>query len=132
MKKISLLILPVVCLLATLFFAPAVSAQGNSNTAGSGGVQGGLNNIGSAFPVGSPDESFANVVRVVITWALYIAAVIAVLVIIYGGFLYITSGGDATQAKKGRTALVNAIIGLVIAVLAYVVIQVVYNTLLHL
>ena len=106
-------------------FAQIIGNQGGS-------VQGGLNTVGPAFPVGSSTESFANVIRVVITWALYFAAVIAVLAIIYGGYLYLFSAGDATQAKKGRTVLINAIIGLVIAVMAYVIVQVVYNTLLRL
>ncbi len=129
MKKISLLILPLVFAFSMLAIFSVAHAQTGS---ASGGVQGGLNNIGSAFPVGAQDESFENVIRVIITWALYIAAVVSVLIIIYGGFLYITSAGDAVQAKKGKTALFNAIIGLVIAILAYVIVQVVYNTLLNL
>jgi len=45
----------------------------------------------------------------------------AVLVIVYGGFLYITAAGDPSKAEKGKTALTLAIIGIVIALIARLV-----------
>jgi uncharacterized membrane protein len=44
---------------------------------------------------------------------------------VIGGFLYITSAGNEERAKKGRTTVINAIIGLVIIILAYVIANVV-------
>ncbi len=57
----------------------------------------------------------------VITWVLAIVLAIDVLMMIIGGFLYITSAGNEDRAKKGRTTVINAIIGLVIIILAYVI-----------
>jgi len=54
---------------------------------------------------------------------LVIAGILAVIFLIYGGILYITAGGDAEKATKGRTAVVNAIIGIVIILLAIVIVQ---------
>lgn len=45
---------------------------------------------------------------------LYAAGVGAVLVLIYGGFLYITAGGDGDKAEKGKKTIVGAIIGIII------------------
>ena len=49
---------------------------------------------------------------------LIVVGVLAVLFLIYGGILYLTAGGDAEKAAKGRTAITNAIIGIVIIMLA--------------
>jgi len=63
-----------------------------------------------------------GVISYVIDWILILAGAIAVIYLIYGGLLYITAGGDAEKATKGRTALINAIIGIVIIALAYLIV----------
>lgn len=55
----------------------------------------------------------------VINWVSATAGVIAFIFVIYGGFQYLTSGGNSEQAKKGGQTFVNAFLGLVIVVLAY-------------
>lgn len=47
---------------------------------------------------------------------LRIAALVAVGYIIYGGYRYILSQGDPESAKSARQTIINALIGLVIAV----------------
>gem|GEM_PF-3221626 len=42
-----------------------------------------------------------------------------VLVIVYSGFMYMTSQGEPEKAKKARRTLVNAIIGAAIVILAW-------------
>ncbi len=71
--------------------------------------------------------SIAGIFRLVINWALAIAFIAAVIILIYGGFLYITSAGNADQAGKGKTAIFNALIGIVIIVLSYTIVQIVYR-----
>jgi hypothetical protein len=51
-----------------------------------------------------------------------------VLFVIIGGYQYLTSGGNEEAAEKGKKTLVNAIIGVVLIVLAYVIINVIVNT----
>jgi hypothetical protein len=41
--------------------------------------------------------------------------------LILGGFWYITSAGNEALATKGKQTVINAIIGIVIIILAYVV-----------
>ena len=116
---------------------PMVHAQTtvptNTPTGGSGGkVQDGLNKVGNAFPSGTREGfNIENAIITVIEWALYLAGMAAVLFIIYGGFLYITAAGNDGQAKEGRKTLVNALIGLVLVVLSYLIVQVVYRFLIE-
>jgi len=63
----------------------------------------------------------------IVQFVLLVAGAIAVVYLIYGGILYITAGGDAEKATKGRTAIVNAIIGVLIIALAYVIVTWVGN-----
>lgn len=58
---------------------------------------------------------------------LILAGAIAVIYLIYGGILYITASGDAEKATKGRTAVINAIIGIIIILLALVIVTWVKN-----
>lgn len=65
----------------------------------------------------------------VITILLVLSGVIAVLFVVIGGFQYVTSGGNEESAKKGKKTLTNAVIGIVVVVLAYAIINVAVNTL---
>lgn len=64
---------------------------------------------------------------IVINWILGIAAILAVIYLIYAGVLYITAGGNPDAAKKGQQGIINAIIGIVIIVLAWVIARAVAN-----
>lgn len=69
----------------------------------------------------------ATIVRTIIMWALIFSAVVAVIFIIWGGYQYVTSSGDAEKAGKGRATLINAIIGLVIIFIAYAIVVFVFG-----
>lgn len=63
----------------------------------------------------------------VINWALAIAFILAVIYLIYGGFRYILSAGNDAAATAGRQTIFNALVGIVIIVLSYVIVQIVYR-----
>ena len=58
--------------------------------------------------------SFGSVFRTILNFFLLIAGLAAFFFIVYGGFVYLTAGGDAAKATQGRTYIVNAVIGVVI------------------
>lgn len=66
-------------------------------------------------------------IKTVINWALGITFAIAVLFLIIGGFWYITAGGNEEQADKGKKTIVNALIGVIVIILSYVIVNVVTN-----
>jgi uncharacterized membrane protein len=57
-----------------------------------------------------------------------IVGVVAVLMVIYGGFRYIISGGDSSRVGTAKNTLIYAIIGLVIVALAQLIVHYVLNT----
>jgi hypothetical protein len=54
---------------------------------------------------------------------------LALVMFVYGGLLWVTSGGSADRIKKGRTLMVQTVIGIIIMLLAWSIINVVIITL---
>jgi hypothetical protein len=134
MKKI-LLVFSTLALVTTFFAIQPILVSAQRTTSGSGDrVQDGLNAIRDTYPEGvqgESDSSITEFAKVIIDWALYLAAVIAVVFIIIGGYYYITSAGSDDRAKKGRETLINAIIGLTLVILSFIIVQVVYRFLVE-
>lgn len=61
---------------------------------------------------------------------LFLVGAIAVIMLIIGGIRYVVSGGDQTQVTAAKNTILYAIIGIVVAVLAYAAIDFVLKTLL--
>lgn len=55
--------------------------------------------------------------------ALYVVGAISVLMLIWGGLRYITSGGDSKKITDAKNTVLYAIIGLIISVLAFAIIN---------
>ncbi len=108
----------------TVMLAPAVAfgyneVQGGLQTSGLSGMFG----MGGLTSSQSLGELIANAIRLMLLFA----GAIAVVFVIIGGYQYLTSGGNEEQAEKGQKTLTNAVIGVVIVVLAYVIINVIVN-----
>lgn len=70
------------------------------------------------------------VIARVIRYALGFLGVIAVSIIIYGGWLYMTSQGDQGQIDRAKQYIINAVIGLVIILSSFGIASFVLNSLL--
>lgn len=64
-----------------------------------------------------------GIVRKVINLLMTLAGVIAVIVIIIGGIRYTTSGGDAGNTKSAKNTILYAIIGLVVAIMSFAIVN---------
>lgn len=60
-----------------------------------------------------------------INWAMILAGVVAVFLIIVSGYKFISSGGDAKQVEGARQTLTYAIIGLLIVFLSFFIINII-------
>jgi hypothetical protein len=56
---------------------------------------------------------------------------VAILFIIYGGYIILTSQGNPTRLREGKTTILYSIIGLLLAIFGYVFINVVVGGILH-
>lgn len=67
--------------------------------------------------------NIADLIGNIVNYAFDFVGIIAVAMLVYGGFLYITSGGDEQKAKQGQSVMTYAIIGIVITLGALVIIR---------
>ena len=63
------------------------------------------------------DNLLSNILGAVYFWM----AVVAVGFIIYGGYMYMISGGDPGKVKKAKDVLLYAVIGIVVVMVAFVI-----------
>jgi type IV secretion system pilin len=75
----------------------------------------------------SPQLSGLNdvwlIVAAIIEILLRVAAILAVVFVIYAGFSYVTSQGDPEATGRAKGTLVNALIGLAVAVTAAAIVS---------
>ncbi|GAC1500709.1 MAG: hypothetical protein NVS1B10_04500 [Candidatus Saccharimonadales bacterium] len=134
-KKIKNYILS--ALLLTTFATPALvpaiamAASGGCDTIGTN-VADGANQAsgGTSISCDSANvsgDSIGNAAQSIVKIFSIIVGVVAVIMIIYGGFRYITSGGDSGKVGSAKNSLIYAIVGLVIVALAQLIVHFVLN-----
>jgi len=69
------------------------------------------------------DNTFTNTLKKVANIMIYIVGAIAVLMLIIGGLRYVLSGGDSAGVEGAKNTMLYAIIGLVVAFLAYAIVN---------
>ncbi len=84
-------------------------------------------NYGKVTPCTSTSQSVGGLIVKITNWVLGFGASIAILFIIYGGFLYLTAAGNEKQAESAKQTLTYAVIGLIVILLAYVIVSLVGN-----
>jgi hypothetical protein len=71
------------------------------------------------------NRNFASVLSKIITLILVGAVILALFFLIWGGIKWIMSGGDKAKVESARNTIIAAIIGLIIAFLAFFILNVV-------
>ena len=59
----------------------------------------------------------------------FIIGAVSVIMLIYGGIRYTTSGGNANSVTAAKNTIIYSIVGLVVAILAYSIVSFVVNSL---
>jgi Type IV secretion system pilin len=88
------------------------SQLGNPNASGNCNVQ-----------EGQAGKKIEDLVLLIINILSWVIGVVAVIMIIVGGFKYITSGGDSGGVTSAKNTILYAIVGLVIVALAQVIVR---------
>lgn len=88
-----------------------------------GGVGGGITAANTGENPASIDVVIQNAIRVL----LFVVGVAAVIMLIIGGIRYILSAGDQQAVAGAKNTIIYAIIGLIVAVLAWVAVDFVFQ-----
>jgi hypothetical protein len=107
---------------ALVFVAPAgpVGATAKSDVCSGIALTGGNCNAGGEKPL---TDTIANVINILSS----IVGFVAVVMIIVGGFKYITSNGDAAGIASAKHTVIYAIVGLLLVAMAQLIVRFVLN-----
>ncbi len=68
---------------------------------------------------GSCEGDLRSLVKTILQFFLGFLGFVAVIMVIYGGVLYVTSAGNEENATKGKTVIMYAVIGIIIIAISY-------------
>ncbi len=80
-------------------------------------------------PQAPQNVSVASIPQFMVTLLFIVGIIIAVVFLIYGGIKWILSGGDSKQVESARSHIVAAIVGLIIVVGAFIILNFVFTLL---
>lgn len=66
----------------------------------------------------------------VVSFLLFFVGIASVIMIIYGGIQYTTSAGDSGKVTSAKNTILYAIVGLIVSILAYAIVNFVTTTFL--
>ncbi|MBQ3440932.1 hypothetical protein IJG27_01305 [Candidatus Saccharibacteria bacterium] len=69
------------------------------------------------------DDALVESITTIINAVIGVLGVVCVIVIIIGGINYMTSSGDAGKVKKAKDTILYGVIGLVVCVLAFAIVN---------
>jgi hypothetical protein len=87
----------------------------------------GLNEVGQKIELGQ--EDLRTTVGSIINVALSFLGVVAIIIVLIGGFKYMTAGGSDEKVQEARKWIISGIIGLAIILSAYAITAFVINQL---
>lgn len=120
---LGLAIVPLVALGVSVFGADVTSA---TDLTLSGGAQAskGEQVAESLFDPGGVFQTVANIL-------LFLIGAISVIMLIIGGIRYVVSGGDQAAVTSAKNTILYAIVGIVVAFLAFAAVDFVINSLVN-
>ena len=112
---------------AVMVFGVSIIYQ-TGNTEIVGAINSEITSGMNATSAGTSTPTNANVViKNVTNTMFFIIGAVSVIMLIYGGIRYTTSGGNANSVTAAKNTIMYSIVGLVIAILAFAVVQFVVN-----
>lgn len=72
---------------------------------------------------GEDGDDLPSMAEIVVNTLLLVLGMVAVIMIIVGGFRYTLSRGEASEVKVAKDIILYAIIGLIVAIMAYAIVN---------
>lgn len=116
----------------TIAFTDDPKAASSTTTPGGGVGIGAVpkfdEKIGTLFnPLDENMTSPSQIIVRLINIALFLVGILAVLFIIVGGFLMVTSAGNETRLRQGKQTLIWAVAGLILSLLSFSIVAIVQS-----
>lgn len=113
-KKIKLTLISIVALLGVVALVPSHMAYASP----AGEIQKGVTSVG-----GGGQPTLGTQIKTIVNILLFVLGAIAVIMIVIGGIRYTTSNGDSGNIKSAKDTILYAVVGLVVAIMAYAIVN---------
>ncbi|NLC31535.1 MAG: hypothetical protein GX765_05805 [Candidatus Moranbacteria bacterium] len=70
-----------------------------------------------------PDGTIYEIIRSIMNWLLALVGIIGVIGFVIAGIIYLTAAGDSSKAETAKNAMTYSIIGVIVALMGFVIIQ---------
>ena len=125
MKKSIISIAIMICavfgtsVLSTASLSGSVSAQ----------VSKGIDTATTSEMQGKSIDGKDGLIKTVVNVLLWAVGILSVIMIIFSGFRYFTSSGDASKTKSAQNTLIYSVVGLIVAIMAWAIVNMVIKRL---
>ena len=120
------LIVPALVLGVGVFAQPAL-AQGGFDRGAADGAESaqGKDQEGTASCLFGNEENCSGdgIFKTITNVMLFLIGAVSVIMLIIGGLRYVVSGGDSTAVQNAKNTILYAIVGIIVAILAYAVVN---------
>lgn len=121
-------IISIAIMTCAVFGASVLSTASLSGSA-SAQVSEGINTATTSEMKGKSIDGDKGLIKTVVNVLLWAVGILSVIMIIFSGLRYITSAGDASKTKSAQSTLTYSVVGLIVAIMAYAIVNMVINRL---
>ena len=125
MKKSIISIAIMTCVVFGASVLSTASLSGNASAQ----VSKGIDTATTSEMKGKSIDGDKGLIKTVVNVLLWAVGVLSVIMIIFSGFRYITSAGDASKTKSAQSTLIYSVVGLIVAIMAWAIVNMVINRL---
>jgi hypothetical protein len=141
MKKIAVLVASMIAVLGisvsalapTPAYATCDGVTGSSNQVGCAACEAEEGSTWNAAEGkcnrGTNGGDLNGIIQTIINVMLFIIGILSVVMIIFGGIRYVTSAGNKTQVDNAKNTIIYAVVGLVVAIVAFALVQWIFSSL---
>ena len=118
-----------IAIMTCAVFGASVLSTASLPGSASAQVSEGINTATTSEMKGKSIDGDKGLIKTVVNVLLWAVGVLSVIMIIFSGFRYITSAGDASKTKSAQSTLIYSVVGLIVAIMAWAIVNMVINRL---
>ncbi len=118
-----------IAIMTCAVFGASVLSTASLPGSASAQVSEGINTATTSEMKGKSIDGKDGLIKTVVNVLLWAVGILSVIMIIFSGFRYITSAGDASKTKSAQSTLTYSVVGLIVAIMAYAIVNMVINRL---
>ena len=118
-----------IAIMTCAVFGASVLSTASLSVSASAQVSEGINTATTSEMKGKSIDGKDGLIKTVVNVLLWAVGVLSVIMIIFSGFRYITSAGDTSKTKSAQSTLIYSVVGLIVAIMAWAIVNMVINRL---